>query len=435
MLITIDGGSASGKSTLAREISERFEIPLLESGSLYRSLTLKALEAGVSFADSKQIESFVASLSLSMKLMNRHWILVVNGSEINPKKLRTVEVTEKVGLLSRVAGIRRRLIPLQRSCYKKGKGNYLIAEGRDMGSVVFPKADAIIFLKVSDEEMAKRRQKDFEAEGSDLSQKEVRKKEMERDRIDRERKASPLKVPKRAVVLDTTGKSIAESYSELIRLINIRKKRSNFLYWLCKKLEFTAKFHLRMKIAGSENIPAKGGFILAANHQSHLDPVVLGAASKRSLSYMARSTLFEDGPFFSWFIRQLNAYPVNRENPDRKILSQYNRFLLEGHGIVYFPEGTRTRTGKMGDFKKGVGALAVRTACPVIPVYISGTREAMPVGAAGVKKGDVRMRLGSPIDFTDLYGKKISPELYVKAAERVRDAITKLRAESQESRD
>jgi len=423
MIITLDGGSASGKTTLAREVSKRFDIPLLESGHLYRAVTLRLLEAGVSAEDTKAVEKFVTPLSLEMKEENLEWRLVINGKLDDPKALRRPEVSEKVSLISRIPLVRRRLLSLQRSCYSRKRRKHLIAEGRDLGTAVFPHADIKVFLKVSEELRAKRRKDDFAAMGLSLSEWKVGRMEAERDRIDRERETAPLRIPQGAVILETTGKTVSQSFRELIRLINVKKHSDNFIYSLVRALTFVPWFYLKLRWEGREHIPQRGGFILASNHLSNLDPVMLGFASHRTLSYVARNSLFGMHPLFAWLIRSLNAYPINRESPDRRSLIQIIRFLMEGHGVVYFPEGTRSRDGKLGAFKKGIGALSLRTAFPVIPACVSGTREAMPVGARGIKRGQVTVRFGPPVDFSDLYDKEFTVELYEKAAHKVREAI------------
>lgn len=428
MIITIDGGSASGKTTIARELSKRFEIPLLESGHLYRAITHRILLAGISPEDVKAVEKFVTPLSLEAKEEALEWRLLINGTQDDPKDLRRLEVTEKVSLVARIPLVRKRLLSLQRSCHSMKKGNHLVAEGRDMGTVVFPRADTKVFVKVSESLRAKRRQEDFAALGIAVTEKRVGELEAERDRIDRERVVAPLRIPQGATALETTGKTVSQSFRELIRLINIKVHPRNLVYTFVRSLTAVTDFYLGLRGEGVENIPKRGGFILASNHLSHLDPVALAFASSRTLSFIARNSLFRMNPLFAWLISSLNAYPINRDNPDRKTMMQIIRFLLEGHGIVYFPEGTRSRDGKLGPFKKGIGTLSLRTAFPVIPACIQGTREAMPVGAHGVKRGKVTVRFGPPVDFSDLYDKEFTVAVYEEAARKVREAILKLQS-------
>ena len=426
MIIALDGGAASGKTTLARELSHRFEISLLESGQLYRAITFRALKEGISVENSQALEKFVTPLSLEMREDQLEWRLVINGKLDNPHDLRGVVVSKKVSIVAKASFVRKRLLSLQRSCYSKKRNGYLIAEGRDIGTVVFPSADIKVFLKVSESVRAKRRQEDFKALGMSISAEQVGIIEAERDRIDQERKISPLQVPHDAIVMDTSEKTVLESFLELIRQINIKKHESNLVYQIIRSLKFVPNFYLNLRQAGVENIPQKGGFILASNHLSHLDPVMLGFTTSRTLSFIARSSLFQGSSLFAWLISALNAYPINRENPDRKTLTQIIQFLLGGHGVVYFPEGTRSRDGKLGPFKKGIGVLALRTGFPVIPACVSGTREAMPVGARGVQRGKVTVKFGPPVDFSGLYEKGFTLEGYEEAAARVRESVEKL---------
>ena len=128
---------------------------------------------------------------------------------------------------------------------------------------------------------------------------------------------------------------------------------------------------------GTGHVPA-GGTILAANHQSFLDPLLIGLAiSTRQLHFIARRTLFRFPPF-AWAIRGLNAHPIDRGRGDLAAIRVTLEILRAGGAIVMFPEGTRTHTGRLGPIKLGVTRIAARAGVPVVPVLVEGSRIVWP---------------------------------------------------------
>lgn len=132
-----------------------------------------------------------------------------------------------------------------------------------------------------------------------------------------------------------------------------------------------------MEVRGVEKVPMEGPLIVASNHASFFDPMLLGTALPRPLAFMARKTLFEI-PLFGSLIRELFAFPLDREGDSREALRVFGERLAQGWAVVLFPEGTRTRTGRLGPMKSGVGMLAVRNHAPVLPVYIWGSYQSWP---------------------------------------------------------
>jgi 1-acyl-sn-glycerol-3-phosphate acyltransferase len=121
----------------------------------------------------------------------------------------------------------------------------------------------------------------------------------------------------------------------------------------------------------------RGGVMFVANHQSFLDPMLVGQAVPRSMSYLARSTLFEV-PGFGRLIRAVHAHPVKRGAADAQALKTVIRLLRGGESVLMFPEGTRTRDGSLGTFKAGAAAIAIRCRVPVLPVAIEGAYDCWP---------------------------------------------------------
>lgn len=149
------------------------------------------------------------------------------------------------------------------------------------------------------------------------------------------------------------------------------------------------------EVEGREHIPPRGGFIFASNHASHLDPPLLAIASPRPLTFLAKVELFRH-PLFSRLIRNLGAFPIVRGARDSKAMVTAIEFLKRGHCLVVFPEGTRTRTGRMGRLRSGVAVLAIKAGVPIVPAYIDGAFAAWPKGGR-LRRAPIRVRIGAPI--------------------------------------
>ncbi|EAX46543.1 1-acyl-sn-glycerol-3-phosphate acyltransferases [Thermosinus carboxydivorans Nor1] len=150
----------------------------------------------------------------------------------------------------------------------------------------------------------------------------------------------------------------------------------SFLRWLLR-LFFRLVF--RWKVTGTANIPREGGVIIAANHVSLWDPPVIGCAMDRRISFMAKEELFAI-PVFNWIIAKLGAFPVRRGAADRTAIRTAVAILEAGGVLGVFPEGTRSRTGKLGAAEPGVAMLALKTGAPIVPCAVVGTNKVLRQG-------------------------------------------------------
>ncbi|MCM8768375.1 MAG: 1-acyl-sn-glycerol-3-phosphate acyltransferase [Candidatus Omnitrophica bacterium] len=161
---------------------------------------------------------------------------------------------------------------------------------------------------------------------------------------------------------------------------------------------FFFRLYFRLQVLGRENFPKKGVFIIAANHSSFLDPPLVGYICPRRLGYFARASLFRN-PVFAAILRLLGAFPAGREIGVVSLRYAYKR-VISGEPLLIFPEGTRSRDGRLAQAMPGVGFLALNTGAPVIPVFIDGAYRAFPPKARFIKPTKIKIFVGNPIKFS-----------------------------------
>ena len=181
-----------------------------------------------------------------------------------------------------------------------------------------------------------------------------------------------------------------------------------------------------IKIYGKENVPKKGSFLFTSNHVSLGDPTVLGVASPRPMHFMAKKELFE-GKRWGWWFSWTNCIPISRNKKDYKSTKMALRFLKEGRIVALFPEGTRSETGDLKEPELGVGFLVVKSKAPVIPVYIHGTREAVPINGPYKIWSPIKVYIGKPIDFKGMEESSTKREKYKFVSEKIMQAIAELK--------
>lgn len=188
-----------------------------------------------------------------------------------------------------------------------------------------------------------------------------------------------------------------------------------FGHWLCRILFDTL---WRLKIIGQENIPERGGAIIASNHISFFDPPLIGSAIKREIHYLAKEELFRY-PILGWIIKQVNVHPLRRGKQDIRAFKTALHLLQQGQMLLVFPEGTRSLTGELQKAKPGAAMLAVRAQVPIVPTFVWNTQQAR------------RFR-----QFVVIFGKPIFPpseiskkEDYQIISEGIMEAIVRLKKE------
>ena len=216
VIIAIDGPAGSGKSTAAKNIAQNLGFTYLDTGAMYRAITFLALRNGI-VENVPAIIELVNKISLKLKFENNLTRVFIDEEELTDE-IRTPEVNSKVSEISTIPEVRAELVKIQK---KLGEEGNIVAEGRDVTTVVFPDADVKIYMTASVEERAKRRFKEFQEKKADITLEEVKENIQKRDKIDSSRSASPLKKADDAIEFDNTGLSIND---ELDMLLNIVKE-------------------------------------------------------------------------------------------------------------------------------------------------------------------------------------------------------------------
>ena len=217
MIIAIDGPAGSGKSTIAKLIAKDIGLVYLDTGAMYRLVTLKALNEGIlgngKLSDLGKIKKLLDNLNIDIK-ENGFYLDDVDVSE----EIRKPIISENVSDIAAIREVREKMVDLQR---KFSKSKNVILDGRDIGTVVFPNADLKIFLVADAKERANRRYKELVEKGENVEIEEIYDNILKRDKIDSTRRESPLKKAKDAVEVDTTFKSIKEVKNEILKMINV----------------------------------------------------------------------------------------------------------------------------------------------------------------------------------------------------------------------
>ena len=214
-IVALDGPAGSGKSTIAKRIAKQYHFTYVDTGAMYRMITWFFLENNVSWKEEIACQKALEQVHLDMK--NERFF--VNGQDVS-EAIRGPRVSSYVSEIAALKVVRNQLVHLQR---KIAKGKEVILDGRDIGTVVFPKANLKIFLLASAEERAKRRFLEYEEKGETISYEEVLKSIQERDYIDSTRKESPLRKAEDAIEIDSSTMTIEEVVAEVSKKIESKR--------------------------------------------------------------------------------------------------------------------------------------------------------------------------------------------------------------------
>ena len=218
-IITIDGTSGSGKTTISKSLAKKLGFSLLDSGKLYRSAGFVYLQSKESFSDSHNIKGVISSITMASNVDTNEFEIFFNNKKID-HLLYSEEVSESASIVSKIPEVRECMMKIQKLCVK-GKG--LIANGRDMGTEVFPEADLKLYVNANLDVRAKRRYDELKSKGENVNLGDIYKSLKKRDESDTNRLISPLRVPDNAEIIDTSDLKPDAIVDKILNLYTITK--------------------------------------------------------------------------------------------------------------------------------------------------------------------------------------------------------------------
>ena len=410
-IVAIDGPAGTGKGTLAGILSKKYNLLNIDTGATYRCVTLEMLNKNIKLDEEEKIAQMLKEIKIELNYKNNKQIVLLNGEDVTDK-IRSKEVSENVSQVSSIKQIRLAMSGLQR---KMAQEKDVIMEGRDIGTVVFPTADVKIYLDADIEERAKRRVKQNEEKGIEMSYEEVLENIKKRDKNDKEKEFGALKVADGATVIDTTKLSIKQVEKEISKIIDKKlkeKKKEKNIYsvrpettW--KKIERVTiktiiygvyRILFRIEITNSENLPIDEPCIVCANHINYWDAVGLVVTSKKRIRFIAKEDLF-NSRFLNWLAHIFDVIPIKRGKRDLDSMKICLKALKNGETLGIFPEGTRKGLAKGAKVQNGAAYMAMKAKVKVVPVGIQGNFKPFT---------KVKLNYGKPLDFSKL--NKENPE-------------------------
>ena len=388
--VALDGPSGAGKSTIAKMAAAKLGFVYVDTGAMYRTIAYYVIGKGINPADSEAVKAALPEITITLKNEGTQQVFL-NGENVSDL-IRTPEISMGASKVSAIPEVRAFLLDLQKDI---AKANDIIMDGRDIGTVVLPDAQVKIFLTASAEERANRRFKELQEKGDPSTYEEVLADINQRDYNDTHRDIAPLRQAEDAVLVDSSSLTLEETADEIIRVINEKtgKKKERktrelmpvrpitkthkltfikmFLYTILRHIVM-GLYHIYYDISfeGTQNVPKDGGNVFASNHRSMQDPVFIAIHTRVPISYMAKQELFEKNIFFTALIRFFGAFPVSRGKGDTAVIDTSIEKLEKGRNLVIFPEGTRSKDGKVGPGKTGVALVAAVAQTKIVPVGI-----------------------------------------------------------------
>jgi CMP/dCMP kinase len=446
MIVAIDGPAGSGKSTIARELAKRLGMHYLDTGAMYRTVTLLALDAGLVPDRIPEAAGLAAKADLRFVHRQDDLTRAFIGDREVTDDIRGRVVSQNVSAVSADAAVRALLTARQRQEAAQGD---VVLEGRDTGTVVFPDADVKVFLVASIEERARRRREQLLAQGIDQSLDELVADIAARDAYDSGRALAPLRKAEDATEIDTTGMTIAAVIEAVAGLVPAKREPAEPAAaekWpLCRMVKSPLdtglyrfaysfltplwRFAFRMKVRGSENIPLTGPVLLASNHRSNLDPFFVGVSFPRQVHFMAKAELWKVKVLGS-VIDRLGSFPVKRGEADRAAVKRALETLGAGAVVGMFPEGRRQRERSLGEIHPGVSLLSLREGVVTVPMVLDGTDRAVRKGLPRFPR--VTVTFGPPLvlpseDLPRSERARLATERLVEAFQKLLDSSPEAR--------
>ncbi len=216
-IVTIDGPAGAGKTTIAKMLAEKIGFKYVDTGSMYRAVTLKIIESSIEFSNISGIELTAEKSDIKIKFNGSKMHIFLDGNDVTDK-IRREDVTENTSLIAAMPGVRYKLAKIQREAATRLKK--VVFDGRDMGSIVFPDADLKIYLDAGIEERARRRWQELKDRGEMIDMETLKDKIRSRDKKDESRGLAPLRIPDNASIIDSTNMNITEVVDRISELLH-----------------------------------------------------------------------------------------------------------------------------------------------------------------------------------------------------------------------
>ena len=428
-IVAIDGPAGSGKGTITKILSNKLKLTNIDTGAMYRCVALEVLNRNINIEDIEKIKEILKTINIELQETSKKQIVLLNGEDVSDK-IRSTEVTSIVSKVSAIYEVRQKLTEMQR---KMGKTQDIIMEGRDITTVVFPKADVKIYLDAGLEERAKRRFKQNKEKNIECTYEEVFRDMKKRDENDRNKEFGALKISDEAIYIDATNMSINEVTSKIKKIIKDKQKEIKLtekIYYerpetLRKKIvrffvksfiRFLYRVIYRVKKIGQKDISEDESYIICANHLNYLDATAVVVFNKKNIRFICKHTIFKH-KFLNWILHLVDAIPINREKNDIEAMKRSIKALKNNELLGIFPEGTRKGMEKNVQVKNGAAFMALRSKVKVIPLGIQGSFKPFT---------KVYLNYGKPLDFSKYYGKEKDKEVLDIVTKEIMDNIVML---------
>lgn len=426
-IVAVDGPAGTGKGTITKLVAEKMGFTIIDTGAMYRCVTLNALKEKISAKEIEKIEKMLEKISIEMKEEDGKQKVLLNGEDVT-KEIRTPEIDRNVSEYCALSCVREKITPMQRKMGEKGN---IIMEGRDIGTVVFPHADVKIYLDASDEEIANRRYKQNLAKGMDVTYEQTLEDIKKRNEYDSNREIAPLKQADDAIYIDSTKMSIKQVEKAVIKIIKKKQKEIKKIEAGYKEtpettwkkvqrstikgvLGFLYRIIYRPKMVGLENLPKDEGFIICANHVNYLDAAGLVLCNKFKIRFIGKADLLRF-KILSYLARIFDIIPVKRDSSDISSIKICLKALKNKQILGIFPEGTRKGMAKNVEIKNGAVYLAEKAKVKIVPVGVQGSFKPFT---------KVVFNYGKPIDILEL--KNNNEDWQKIASKKVMDDIIML---------
>jgi cytidylate kinase len=396
VVIAIDGPAGVGKSTVGKRVAEELGFKYLDSGALYRALAYKMIKEGVEL-DSPNFCSLLHTLSLEVE----DGVVYLDGEDVT-ERIRGEDVEKVISKIAAEPKVREAFCKWQR---RFAKGKNVVVEGRDIGTVVFADAFMKFYMDASIQVRAKRRYLQLYNIGKRKKFEEVLHSLSLRDKADEEREVAPLRKAKDALYIDTSRMKAEEVVEKIVKAVQKKMASKSFAYTAAQAFLWALfRILFRIQVQGVQNLPREGPLLICANHASYLDPIVLAVCIPRKVSFVAKSELFSV-PLLRGIIKKFDAFPIRREGFSRSGITLALKRMEQGKALIIFPEGTRSKDGRVGEGKRGAGYIAVHAQreykAVVIPARIKGTERILPPSRFLPIPSKLKIIFGSPLFCAD----------------------------------